>query len=594
MAKSKPPETVTITYDLFDLPTAQHKAGLAGLLLQIGSMQSRNKDKPCPTYIWDERQPNTRVQVTFNAETTAALFDDLYDATWIEGAPREKPFTKGKGATKQVIPAARMQTFTKTDKKGVEKTIEGHVYLELTPALATLRQYLPPQKEWAQLWRDLIWQVIRDSKKKAPFIQRAAMKAQPKGAALLDDAVEETDEESDEKGKADGSTWADLIKHHSALTKNTFAVGKLSSALMLGAQATNADNVAFVGRIDQNLLLHFWPMMSMVYIPRFVDGDGNSHIGRRDKDDKSKHFCIAVPDVADLRSFIEDYPKVLATLRPEIAVFRPKESLIDMAAEGGISFIEHLARLVPQIAGSAETRTSVSGVDYMHLNQDGNIVRFVSTGRVAYNKYLSEDYLAIVGRPGEKPPYANPLFRRGLMLALLENQPWFQPFGKIFVEWDVSFFVPTDAPSKLSWFWADAREKIQKVIQAMPTDPKTDTLSDPDDVLMMLIHRLTRTYLADRAKEKSNIDPEKFKEDGKIAWDKLPKDYYDKRRAAGESLFYEFRSRRDQAFVQHFSQTFFAAKQYVSEDQYSEIGRALLRRTDDVKTLTLMALSANS
>ena len=43
-AKTKaPPITeVVVEYDLFDLPTAQHKAGLAGLLLQLRSMADRD------------------------------------------------------------------------------------------------------------------------------------------------------------------------------------------------------------------------------------------------------------------------------------------------------------------------------------------------------------------------------------------------------------------------------------------------------------------------------------------------------------------------------------------------------------------------
>ena len=39
--KAAPGASVTVKYDLFDLPTAQHKAGLAGLLLQIESMKAR-------------------------------------------------------------------------------------------------------------------------------------------------------------------------------------------------------------------------------------------------------------------------------------------------------------------------------------------------------------------------------------------------------------------------------------------------------------------------------------------------------------------------------------------------------------------------
>ena len=45
MARQSAPTAVTVKYDLFDLPTAQHKAGLAGLLLQIRHME-RKSPKP--------------------------------------------------------------------------------------------------------------------------------------------------------------------------------------------------------------------------------------------------------------------------------------------------------------------------------------------------------------------------------------------------------------------------------------------------------------------------------------------------------------------------------------------------------------------
>ena len=34
-------EQVTLTFELFDLPSAQHKAGLAGLLILLESLHSR-------------------------------------------------------------------------------------------------------------------------------------------------------------------------------------------------------------------------------------------------------------------------------------------------------------------------------------------------------------------------------------------------------------------------------------------------------------------------------------------------------------------------------------------------------------------------
>lgn len=595
MAKAKPPESVTITYDLFDLPTTQHKAGLAGLLLQIVSMGKRKKSPP--SYDWDAQETRTKVHVKFTEETTKNLFDDLYDADWVEVPPQKKPHYEGKGDAKEELEPIHPTPIIEADEKDNEKKTEGHVYLDLTPKLATLRQYLPPEGEWPRLWRDLIWQVIRDSRKRAPYIHRANAKQKRVGVQLGNDTKAEAGAAGeDEKGNADGSTWADLVKYDTARRKGEFALGKLSSALLLGAQATNAEAIPFAGRIDQNLLLHFWPLTSLVYVPRFVDNEGKSHIGRQGKDDKSRHFCLGIPDIIDLAGFLKDYPTLLAALDSKMAGHRPRGSLIDTPAEGGLSFVEHLARLVPKMAeNSAPPHMFVSGVDYLHLQQDGNIVRSRSTGRVTCTLDLAERYRDIVGRENdEKPPFANPLFRHGLIIALLDNQPWYRPFGKLFVDRDASSFFPTDKPSKLKlpWFWVDARKRLLRAIRAMPTDeyPDDDTLPDEEDILAATINRFVQRYLDKR------LMPE---------WD-FPK--YRKNRQTPDGapqareklalrLFLEFRSRREQAFIDHFTNTFFSIGQPLGNKpapkMFERVAKALMKNTADVKTLTLMALSAN-
>jgi CRISPR-associated protein Cmx8 len=586
--KANKPAKVTITYDLFDLPTAQHKAGLAGLLLQIQSMQSRNL--PAPIFRWDDEQQHTKVHLDFTPETTAALFDDLYDAAWVEGEPREKPFPKGKGNAKTVVPWLRRAPMLKRDKKGKETTIEGYVYLEITPALATLRHYLPTRGDWVRLWRDLLWRIIREGKKKAPFKNRAAKKARAPEGALPDEGDAEP---PDDGAKADGSSWPDLEKVQAACASGTFAVGKLSGALLLGAMEKNAETLPLFSRIEHSLLLHFWPLTVLVFVPRFIDADGESHLGRRSSKNKSPHFAIVVPEVADLRGFVDDFPRLLAALGSEMAGFRPRECVIDVPAEGGFAFIDHLARLGPQRAASSEISLSVSSVEYYHLTKEGNNVKFLGTGRVTPRAHLAEDYQAIAGRPGAKPPYGNPLFRRALMLALLDELPWFSPFGKLFAEWPHKFFVPTDDQPKLSWFWADARNKFQEVIDNMPSDP-IQSPPDPNDKLAKLVYRLVRTYLSVKANEKSGINLDDFKIGDAIQWDKVPNKFKEERQKIAETLFMEYRSRRDQSFVDHFAARLGAVKQFISEEDFVTVCQALMTRREDVKTITLLALSANS
>jgi len=566
MAKQAAPSSMRISYDLFDLPTAQHKAGLAGLLLQIRHMEGKTpKPKAIPKIVEWTR---TSATIEYTADSVQCLFDDVYAAT------REVVRVKSKWANATEVKPPEIveeEIEEKAEDGSVKKKtvrVKYYFYSQVQASGNFLRQYITNAPElWLKLWRDMLWAIPRGNpQSRKPFEERAEQKSCGEGA----------------------SAWKDLLKAEKALKKNSFFTAEVAGSLWLGAQAVNAEGVPFEGRVEQSLLLHFWPLTVQVYAPQVVTREGKSEF-------LQASYVLAIPEVADLKAFVADYPRMLGQLDRTARGFRPAEAVIDLPAEGALSFLEHLARLSAEKAEGSELASSLGSVEYLQQIKLGNNIKTMAAGRVAPRPGLLSRYLAIVGRVGEKPPYGNPLFRRGLILALLENRPWFQPFGKLFAECDVSFFVPTDAPSTLSWFWLDAKKKIQEVLKAMPTDPKqTDPPPKPDDLLMMLIHRLTRTYLAERAKEKSGIDPEKFKDGDKIAWDKLPKDYYDARRAAGESLFYEFRSRRDQAFIQHFSQTFFAAKQYVSEEHYIEIGRALLNRTEDVKTLTLMSLSANS
>ena len=71
---------ISMTFDLFDLPTPQHKAGLAGLILQIRSMQERDQEfnpDEVPE-IGDETA--TSVCVSLTQKSLQAMIDDLYSA----------------------------------------------------------------------------------------------------------------------------------------------------------------------------------------------------------------------------------------------------------------------------------------------------------------------------------------------------------------------------------------------------------------------------------------------------------------------------------------------------------------------------------
>lgn len=569
MAKQPAPSSVTVQYDLFSLPTAQHKAGLAGLLLQIAHMNGEGKN-PKPVAVPKVlEQTATTATVEFTAESVQCLFDDFYAAT------REVVRVKSKWAN-----ATEAKPPEEVEEEIEEKAADGTVkkkkvkvkyffYEQVQPSGNALRQYITNGPEvWLKLWRDMLWTIPRGNvQSRKPFEERADGK--PCGEGV--------------------SAWVDLIKTHRALAEHKYHTDKVVGSLWLGAQAVNAEAVPFEGRVEQTLLLHFWPLIVRAYIPEVVTPDGKTDfIG----------YVLAIPEVADLTDFLVQYPLMLSKLSKQPRGYRPAEAIIDLPAEGALAFLEHLTRL----AGEKQTdidynslALSVASVEFQHHDKFGNNVKTLAAGRVAPRPGLLAGYYAIVGKPGQPRPYANALFRRGLMLALLNDLPWFQPFSKLFAEWEVSFFVPTDTPPKnLSWFWVDVRKKLYEVQQAMPTDLTPDDPPDTDDVIATTISRFVQRYLDQRIqKDKPEWDFAKFRLEKKT-----PPEAAEARRKLAERLFLELRSRRDQAFVDHFTNTFFSVPQYFGQKplprMFELVTTKLLTDTDVVKTLTLMALSANS
>ena len=77
---SPPPERVELNFNLFDLPTAQHKAGLAGLLLQIQAMNDRRLDERNPGSIPAVEFTRSGARIVFTEASLQGLFQDLYAA----------------------------------------------------------------------------------------------------------------------------------------------------------------------------------------------------------------------------------------------------------------------------------------------------------------------------------------------------------------------------------------------------------------------------------------------------------------------------------------------------------------------------------
>ena len=79
----EPPESITLHYNLYDLPTAQHKAGLVGMLMMIESFQLR-KIEPEPLLPAIDNLTETEVDITVTPQSLQSIFDALFDTKIVE------------------------------------------------------------------------------------------------------------------------------------------------------------------------------------------------------------------------------------------------------------------------------------------------------------------------------------------------------------------------------------------------------------------------------------------------------------------------------------------------------------------------------
>ncbi len=581
-------DQVEINYNLFDLPTAQHKAGLAGLVLQIESMRSRGIARELIPKIVGEVGAAT-VAIRFTEASLQSLMDDVYaarivkvevKARWPGEAPLEEKFVD-----------------EIDENSGQIKRVKRFVYEVVQPrGIALEGMYPDGDGLYLKLWRDMLWNIPRSKPTtRGPFNTLAQNKPCTEGSA----------------------NWKALIKCESARRKGRVATDEISGALLLGAQAVNAESVPFNGRVEQTLLLHFWPLTVLIFVPQVIDNDGSSEFAG---------YSIAIPEVSDLAAFVEDFVSVIQRLPAERRGYRPLASVIDLPEQSAVEFLQHLGALAgfqAERGGSRRLVASVSSIEYLHLVKLGNNVKLQASGRVAPNPALLADYFEITRRAG----FRNPLFRACLLRSLLDAQrqptPWFAHFANLLQSRPWPMFVQcAQTPRSLPWFSSDARQQFQRLATAyresldayhsiftpplqenveMPPDPTSLTADVPRAPLESLVYGLVRNYVNRKTTDKCNISWEEIAKrpkikDAQTGAEKtdIPKDYREAREKIASSAFLAMRSRREQDFVDYFTATICSVGQYLPREEFVTVAQALIERPDDVKTLTLLALSANS
>src|SRR5712691_6975168 len=515
MAKKKTApgiEVLALDYNLAELPSSQHRAGLAGLVLMVQWLKRQVAHKGiCEITQLDVHGATLRI----NQQGLAALFDEVYAASK-EEQERSQPL---KNKQKALIPPLRETTRTEIDpKSGKEKTKTVYIYPVVIPKGAFLVDVDPSASGdrgiWIKLWRDVIWSIFRGvPATRKPFEDRADG-AQTKDAA---------------------DVWEDLIQ------QTDYPI-ELPSTYFIGAQAVNAENVPFKDRARFQFLLHFWPYAAQVYVPAVHNNEGKTpFIG----------FALAIPDVANLVLFCEELPQVLRARGVEPAGYRPRESVVDLAIEGALDMLKRLHERLTLHTGAQATHEFVLGVDVVHVEKQGNNVRTLGVARLDPEDSMIDDYTRI------KASLWNPLFRKQRLLNLVNSRVWYAGFNEMMCS------LPYEQSIGHKTFRHDARESFRQEREHITEEAKTDmadeTLSEvaaiePNEAVNIsyetLVYRVVRIYLQRKLSLKYPHEWSEVKDDpGKR------KEYEEAREKVARDAFLAVRSRSGMDFTDYFAST---------------------------------------
>ena len=424
-----------------------------------------------------------------------------------------------------------------TESGGRIATTQVYIYPAIVPAGAFLAELDPsPSGEnplWLKLWRDLLWTILRGvPKQRVPYEMRAA-----------------------------GKTASDAAEAWAAISGKSDASLDLASTYFLGAMAHTAESVPFRDRQRFQFLLHFWPFVAQIYVPSTVDRTGKrSDLG----------FVLAFPDVANLQVFCERFPAMMRQRDPIPGGFRPRGSRIDVAVEAGLEVLARLGERLAESEGGKATGDVVLGVDFFHADKPGKAVKIVGAGRVVPLAAMIDRYRLI------RSTYWDHVFRRQRLLNLVDDRDWFHGFDRTVASIADEHFLRSHT------FLHDVREAFRQEGNSM-----SQSSAHEPRPLEALVYQLVRSYVRGRLKSKHGLE-----------WSEQMKgtptesDFNENRGKLAREAFLAVRSRTGADFIEYFAATLCSTPQWLPEADFLELTRQLHEQTEKIRTLTLLALSA--
>lgn len=569
-------DTLELNFILDNLPSAQHKTGLAGLVFLLDTMEKR-KIYPLPEVseesagVWKFR---------FTRESFQKVFDELYDAEAIEA----------KNSTKEDNDAHEDSLGSEEEETENEKPKKEN-YL---PKGAFLKGVFPADEEGKKklkLWRDMLWATYRGHDR-AREVYRTRARGMP--CSFTE------------------NTWR-------ALQKKRRTGEEISGSLLLGAEGKNAERVPLKGTFEENLLLHFTHIASPLFVSRLF------LVKPEKKENRSTYsisrpeggYVLAMPEIVDIRKYLARYTKWLGSETPQTRFFRPLSALIDLPEESGLEFLSAITerRVEKQGRGLLDT---IEGVEYYYITKKGKNVNLLASAYIPLNPATLDQYNHLVAPQGSKRPL-NYLFKTYRIRNLLEGLPWYKGMGSIFEQYPTEFFIWSRerSPGNTPFFGQDIHRHFKGIAENIKTKMEANTMGtnthagpagiDRDERLASKTRSIVRQFVIWELKERVPKDIpagkthlEWTKQDGDLH---LSEGYQSALEKVCSGAFLALRSRKGPDIAEFFTGTLCAHPQFLrnaskdgDKDDYLLIAQSLVdpEEREKIKLFAMLALSACS
>ena len=555
--QSKPKEEevkeITLEYKLNELPSSQHKSGLAGLVLMVRWLTERNQHKV--NGVLEELECTDKIyKLRIDKDGMKSLFDEAYSASWVE-QEREKILKNSR--TKAEIPYKRreIKSIETIDKKTGEisnKEKDIFIYDVVVPSGSFLSEMDSSQESaWVKLWRDMVWNILRGIPTTRIVYENRASKEENKDYLVA---------------------WNSLVKTSSKKSE-------IQGTFFLGSQDKNAEGVPFLDHNKNFLLLQFWPFIAQIYIPQKLEYD-NSTKKYKQSDDG---FTICIPEILDLKTFCLDYEEFLMSRDNTMLGYRPRSSRISILEEAGWDSFERLKISIMKLEGSKQYSDLLSGIDIFRFIKDGNNINNKAVFRIKPNNVILKEYEAF-----KSDNYFDPVFKKQVLINLSKNRNWYEDFDKLFKISGYEYFLgrgqfSSDASKKFSGIINIDKKEKKNMEDALDTDEKIIS-SDNLKSLEQIIYWMIRNYISMKLASKYGLKKEEIK----------TVKYIEMKEKLSKETFLAIRSRTGEDFISYFSSSICSVGQYMNEERFLTLTKALFDDTDKVRTLSMLALSAVS